>query len=208
MKNSIFTFAAITILVSLFSSSYGQESYNENEEKDSNHKSKVWFGLRGGTDLATPTLDTDEIKSQLNSNYQFGVFMKLGKKLFIQPEVYYAVKNEQLTFKDAPFQEKVMVNTLKVPVLLGIEIINLGVVSAHVMAGPMGSMFLSQSVSEHEIERPKYEYKLQLGAGIEVLNLVSLDVRYSTNLNRDTVDEIKQISLKDGINVTLGIKFR
>lgn len=206
MKAINLTFATAFVLVCLFSSSFAQTSNNENEEPKK--KSNVWYGLKGGTDLETPTIDTEEIKSQLKSNYQFGFFMRMGKKLFLQPEVYYAVKTEQLTFMEAPLSEKVMVNNLKIPVLLGIEFLDLGIVSAHVMAGPMGSMFLGQSVSEHEIIRPKYEYKLQLGGGIDVLNFLTLDVRYSTNLNSNTKEEIKQLTFKSAVNVTLGIKFR
>jgi hypothetical protein len=206
MKAINLTFATAIIMVCLFSNSFAQNGNDENEE--SGKKSNVWFGIRGGTDLATPTLDTEEIKSQLNSNYQFGVFVRIGKNLFIQPEVYYAVKNEYNTYPELLLEEKVMVNYLKVPVMLGFRVIDLGIVSAHLMAGPQGSMFLNQSVSEHQVERPKYEYKLQLGGGVEVLNFICLDVRYSTNLNRDTMEEIKQISLRDGVNVTLGIKFR
>ncbi len=208
MKNSVLTFAVIVVLVALFSNVYSQDSNVENEKKESNKKHNVWFGLRGGMDLETPTIDTEEIKTQLNSNYQFGAFVRLGKKLFIQPEVYYAVRNEQHTFAQAPKQEKVMVNSLKVPVLLGIRIINLGVVSAHVMAGPMGTMFLSQSHTEHEIERTKYEYKVQLGGGVDVLGFITVDVRYSVNLNDNIKEELNQLRFNDGVNVTLGLKFR
>ncbi|MDP3914228.1 MAG: porin family protein [Bacteroidota bacterium] len=208
MKNSVLTIAAIVLLVALFSNAYSQNSNGESEKKGSDKKHNVWFGIRGGMDLETPTIDTEEIKSQLNSNYQFGVFMRLGKKLFIQPEVYYAVRNEKLSFAQAPFEEKVMVNSLKIPVLLGIRIINLGVVNAHVMAGPMATMFLSQSHTEHEIERSEYEYKVQLGGGVDILGFVTIDVRYCVNLNDNIKEELNQLRLNDGVNVTLGLKFR
>ncbi|MDP2337641.1 MAG: outer membrane beta-barrel protein [Bacteroidota bacterium] len=208
MKNSVLTFAVIVILVALFSNAYSQASNMESEKKESDKKHNIWVGLRGGMDLETPTIDTEEIKTQLNSNYQFGAFMRLGKKLFIQPEVYYAVRNEQFSFALAPTEEKVMVNSLKVPVLLGIRIINLGIVSAHVMAGPVGTMFLSQSHTEHEIERSKNEYKVQLGGGVDILGFITIDVRYSVNLNDNIKEELNQLRFKDGVNVTLGLKFR
>lgn len=208
MKNSIFTFAVIVVLVALFSNAYSQDSNLESENKEKKAKHNIWYGIRGGMDLETPTVEIEDIKSQLNSNYQFGVFMRLGKKLFIQPEVYYAVRNEQYSFAQAPIEEKVMVNSLKVPVLLGIRIINLGIVSAHVMAGPMGTMYLSQSYTEHEIERSKYEYKVQLGGGVDVLGFITIDVRYSVNLNDNIKEELNQLRFKDGVNVTLGMKFR
>jgi len=169
-------------------------------------KSKVWFGLRAGTDLSTPTIDKAEIQAQLKSNYQFGVYARLGKKVFIQPEAYYVVRNEKVSFGQGT--EDVMVNSLKIPVLLGIEMIDLGIISAHIMAGPMGTMYLSQSPANFPVERPEIQYKLQLGGGIDVLKLVTLDVRYSVNLNDNIKEELNQLNFKSGINVTLGIQFR
>jgi hypothetical protein len=204
MKNSILTIALTFVFTASFLNVFSQETNTESDKKEK--KSKVWFGLRAGTDLFTPTIDTDEIQAQLKSNYQFGVYTRLGKKVFIQPEVYYAVKNEKVSFGQG--STDVMVNSLKVPVLLGIELIDLGIVSAHIMAGPMGTMYLSQSPTNFPIERSEIQYKLQLGGGIDVLKLVTLDVRYSVNLNDNIKEELNQLNFKSGINVTLGIQFR
>lgn len=208
MKKSFVTTTVIIILVSLVLNVYSQDATMENENKDQKAKHNIWFGIRAGMDLETPTLEVEEIKSQLNCNYQFGIFMTLGKKLFIQPEIYYAVRNEQFSFAQSPTSETIMVNSLKAPLLLGIRIIDLGVVSAHVMAGPMATMFLNQSHSEHEIERSTYEYKLQLGGGVDILKFITIDVRYSVNLNDHIKEELNQLRFKDGVNVTLGVKFR
>ena len=51
-------------------------------------------------------------------------------------------------------------------------------------------------------------YKLQLGGGVELLRFLSLDVRYSVNLNNNVKEELKQLKWKSGVNVTLGIQFR
>jgi hypothetical protein len=205
MKNSVLTLVIAFVLTTSFMNVFGQDSNSESVKNEK--KGKAWFGLRAGTDLATPTIDTDEIQSQLKSNYQFGVYARLGKKLFLQPEVYYAVKNDQIIYGSTAVDE-IMVNTLKAPVLLGVELIDLGIVSAHIMAGPMVSMYLSESKSDYVIDRPKYDYKLQLGGGIDVLKFVTLDVRYSVNLNDQLKDELSQLTFKSGVNVTLGIQFR
>jgi hypothetical protein len=205
MKNSVLTLVFAFVLTTSFMNVFGQDSNSESVKNEK--KGKAWFGLRAGTDLATPTIDTDEIQSQLKSNYQFGVYARLGKKLFLQPEVYYAVKNEQIIYGSMAVDE-IMVNTLKAPLLLGVELIDLGIVSAHIMAGPMVSMYLSESKSDYVIDRPKYDYKLQLGGGIDVLRFITLDVRYSVNLNDQIKDELSQLTFKSGVNVTLGIQFR
>jgi hypothetical protein len=76
------------------------------------------------------------------------------------------------------------------------------------MAGPMVSMYLNESKSDYLVDRPKYDYKLQLGGGIDVLKFVTLDVRYMVNLNDNIKDELNQLTFKSGVNVTLGIQFR
>lgn len=205
MKNSTLTLVLAFVLSVSFLNVFSQESNKESSKNEK--KSKVWFGLRAGTDLATPTIDTDEIQSQLKSNYQFGVYARFGKKLFIQPEVYYAVKNEQIIY-GAMKVDEIMVNSIKAPVLLGVELIDLGIVSAHIMAGPMVSMYLNESKSDYIVDRPKYDYKLQLGGGIDVLRFVTLDVRYMVNLNDNIKTELNQLTFKSGVNVTIGIQFR
>jgi len=47
-----------------------------------------------------------------------------------------------------------------------------------------------------------------LGAGIDVLRFLSLDVRYSVNLDNTVKEELKKLGWKSGVNVTLGIQFR
>jgi len=94
------------------------------------------------------------------------------------------------------------VNAVRVPVLLGFELLNMKVASAHLMAGPMATIYLNPEPNQ------KYDYKLQLGGGIEILRFISLDVRYAVNLNDNTKNELKQLDWKSGVNVTLGIQFR
>lgn len=194
MKN-LFKIQALTvILISVVFVATAQQSSQENHQAK---KRNVWFGLRAGSDLSSPTTDFEEIKNQLNSNMQFGAFARMGKKVFLQPEVYgnFLVENDLNT-------KKIVANSVRVPVLVGFEFLNLGVARAHLMAGPMVDFYINPSPDQ------KYDYKLQLGGGIDLLRFLSLDVRYSVNLNDNVKDELKQLAWKSGVNVTLGIQFR
>jgi hypothetical protein len=194
MKNLLKIQALTVILVSVFFVANAQQSSQENQNAK---KRNIWFGLRAGSDLSSPTTDLDEIKNQFNSNMQFGAFAKIGKKVFLQPEVYgnFLVEDDLNT-------NKIVANSVRVPVLFGFEILNLRVASAHLMAGPMATFYVNPYPSQ------KYDYKLQLGGGIEFLRFLSLDVRYSVNLNNNVKEELKQLAWKSGVNVTLGIQFR
>ena len=83
------------------------------------------FGLdpKCGLDLATPTIDQNSIKTQFDSNSQFGVFFQFGRKLYLQPEFYYATHKESYSISNAASIET-KVNTLKVPVMVGLRLIN------------------------------------------------------------------------------------
>jgi hypothetical protein len=70
------------------------------------------------------------------------------------------------------------------------------------MAGPMATFYINPYPDQ------KYDYKLQLGGGIDLLRFLSLDVRYAVNLNDNIKNELKQLAWKGGVNVTLGIQFR
>jgi hypothetical protein len=194
MKNLVKIQVLTVLLVSVVFVATAQQSTQENQPKE---KRNIWFGLRAGTDLLSPTTDFEEIKTQFNSNMQFGAFAKIGKKLFIQPEVY-----GNFLVEDNLDTKKIVANSVRVPVLLGFEFLDLRVVRAHLMAGPMATFYLNPFPEQ------KYDYKLQLGGGIELLRFLSLDVRYAVNLNDNIKNELKQLAWKGGVNVTLGIQFR
>ena len=200
MKKSLLVvlFAFLLCPVSIYA-----QNQDSNGEKPKPH---FWFGPKVGLDLATPTIDQDAIKTQFDSNSQFGIFFQFGRRFYLQPEFYYAMHKESNTSASMEVVET-KVNTLKVPVMVGLRLINLGIVSAHVMAGPQGSFFLSETKPDASRTRQKSNFDLQFGAGVDVLGFITLDVRYSSNIS--TIETtIQQLNWKDAVNVTLGIKFR
>lgn len=193
----------ILVLFALLLSSGSVFSQND----DSKSKPHFWFGPKVGLDLVTPTIDQNSIKTQFDSNSQFGIFFQFGRVLYLQPEFYYATHKETYSISSAAAIET-KVNTLKVPVMVGLRLLNLGIISAHVMAGPQGSFFLDESNPLPSHARQKSNFDLQFGGGVDVLGFVTLDVRYSANLNNSMDANMQQLNWKNAVNVTLGIKFR
>ena len=191
----------IVLGVFLFSSiSYAQDQTNT--VTPVKKKPTFWFGPKVGMDLLTPTLDQNSIKSQVENNYQAGIFLQFGRKFYFQPEFYYAIQKQKIGTTSNT------VNTLKVPMLLGMRLINLKVVSAHIMGGPSLSYFLSETIPNSDPNRKKSSFALQAGGGVDVLGFITLDVRYSVDLNSSTNAQVKQLGWDSGVNVTLGIKLR
>ncbi len=171
-----------------------------------------WFGPKVGVDLATPTIDENQIRSEVKSNYQYGFFLQFGRKFYIQPELYYATQKESIT---ATSTNSNTVNSLKLPVMLGMRLFNLGVVSGHIMAGPTASYIISEKYgpllaggTNPTFDRKKLNFALQGGAGVDVIGLITLDVRYAVDLGGNVKQQFESLSLNNGVNVTLGIKLR
>jgi hypothetical protein len=201
-------YSVLTIAMIFISGSILAQVQNPETAASSVKKRNFWYGPRVGLDLATPTLNQDDIKAQLKSNYQIGLFMQIGRKIYLQPEVYITVEKEKRVLSVGAVPEEVMVNSLKVPVLIGIKLIDIGIISAHVMAGPVGSFFLSESQTNSEIVRQKADYNLQVGGGVDLLGFVNLDVRYAVDLNDQVKEQLSNLAWENGVNVTLGLKFK
>lgn len=203
------TLLAILSLIASVNLMAQEVNLNVNADQEKKNKShNFWYGFKVGTDLATPTIDEEVIKAQIKCNYQVGMFFQFGRKIYLQPEFYYAVRNvnQELTFNSMP--EDLKVNSIKVPVLIGIKIIDLKIISAHLMGGPMGTFDLDEGKIESKNILKNIDYKLQLGAGVDVLGFITLDVRYAVNLNEDLKSELNNLNWKSGVNVTLGLKLR
>lgn len=203
MKKTLLVGIMALFLSSSFS--YGQ-SLPETEKQEK--KPSFWYGPKVGIDLLTPTIDLAEIESQFKSNYSVGFFMKFGRKIYFQPEFYYVVQNEPIFVNNEPSNYETTVNSLRIPLMLGIKLIDLGIVSGHIMGGPSVTFFLNESTPVANNSRPKNSFALQFGAGVDVLGFITLDVRYSVNIDDSMEEQFEQFDWESGVNVTLGLKFR
>lgn len=198
MKKFIFALATLLFLTpaNIFTQEL-QTSENTNEKKPS-----FWFGPKVGLNLMTPTIDRNQITEQIKSNYQIGLFMQFGRKVYLQPEFYYSYQKENY----GSTNNESSVSALKVPVLLGIKIFDIGLLSTNLKLGPSFSFLIRETVPNPD--RKKNSISLQAGAGVEFLGFITLDIRYSVDLNNSLKDQIQQLSWDSGVNATIGLKFR
>lgn len=198
MKKTLLLSVLALFLASSFT--YGQ---SQQEKKPS-----FWYGPKIGLDLLTPTIDQGEIESQFKSNYSAGIFMQFGRKIYLQPEFYYVMQKEPVFAIDQMTTDETTVNSLRIPLMLGIKLIDLGIVSGHVMGGPAATFFLKETNPSTTNIRPKSSFALQFGAGVDIVGFITLDVRYSVDLNDSTEEQFQQLNWDSGVNVTLGLKLR
>lgn len=177
------------------------------------------IGPKIGYNTSKLSTDASDISSSLNSNFQFGAFVRLGNKIYIQPEVNYVTKGGKLHSDDPNNAEdqKITVNTMTFPLLLGVKILDLKLASVHVVAGPVASYAINKDIGATNLgstwpvktkdDINNASWAIQAGAGVDLL-MFTLDVRYEIGMSQMYNGTASNFSLKNNLlNVSLGLKF-
>ena len=162
-------------------------------------KTNIKIGPKFGLDLTSSTDNLNSIINQLATNYQAGLLFQYGKIFYIQPEIYYA---SYKLISTETTQDK-SINYIKIPALLGLRFLNLGLFSLHVMGGPVLSLQLDDKDSFNGLNT----FSWQVGAGIDVLGFITGDLRYTMKKGVSIGDQVSQFtSNPTGLNLTVGLK--
>jgi hypothetical protein len=171
----------------------------------------------------TTELDTDleHIKTDLKQTFHFGVFARIGRKIYLQPEVNWLTRGgvfeRQPGFGGDPFDQEVDMKTIEIPMLVGFRLLNLGVGNVRVVAGPSASIVTEKTIKSKDLDgyiSPIQEADLEdliwgfnVGGGIDVL-MFTLDIRYQFGLNDvlTTIEEFNFNSKSNIFAVSLGWK--
>ncbi len=155
-------------------------------------KSKSYYGFKIGSEITSDTKNYAQINDQFNGNMQIGAFARFGEKFFFQPEAYY--HNYNLSNSES-------LSYFKAPLMFGLRLLNLGIVTAHVNAGPAYSRQLG---SDNE-----GVFNWQIGVGGDILGFLTTDIRYTIPGGKDVNDAIEDLVANGGmLNLTVGIKLK
>lgn len=156
------------------------------------------LGVKGGVNVSKIYTDAGSFKAnymqslETKTGYTFGVWARMGKKLYLQPEVLFATKGGSVdvvpTSGGAPFTVDMKTNNLDIPILIGYKIGE----RIRLMAGPVASITLNEdSKFLDELKRvsgdpnaafEKSTYGYQAGIGIKLLKL-DIDLRKDGSLS-------------------------
>ena len=143
------------------------------------------IGIKGGysSSKVTTSLNVDE--ASIN-NYIAGAMLRINmNKLYLQPEAYFSTKGGKLG------QSKIDFKTIDVPILLGLNILDLKVANLRVNAGPVMSFITEKKSNTQSVDEKKFKDNyvgLQYGLGVDVMNF-TLDARFENsfgNLNENS----------------------
>lgn len=196
---------ATILLLALASSMQAQDTtivVNQTlETTKEKKKANIWFGPKFGMDLSHLSYNANDLQNDLSGNYQFGILCQIGKKLYFQPEIMYA------TYKSASYDtDSTRLNYLKIPLMLGWRIINLGLFSIHIKGGPQFSFQLAEK--DKLIPNSK-KLSWQLGAGVDLLGFITTDLRYTIQPGKSISEQIDSFDPNStGLNLTVGLKLR
>ena len=121
-----------------------------------------------------------DISNNLQNGGHLGVYMRLGRTWFVQPEALYNYYNYQLTINSV--ENKHNIHTIEVPVLLGVHLVNTQMFKIRLMAGPkfnfnIGNLDdLTFDTFFQEVRDTRLA--LDCGLGLDIWR-ITLDVRYN-----------------------------
>lgn len=143
---------------------------------------KIGAGIKVGYVASQLSYDESEIEEGFLSAPQLGIFAKIGKAFFLQPEINWTNKGGQYKGGD------INLNTIDLVPLVGVRLIDLKAVNFNIHAGPVASILTEADLvgSADELEDSEFSdfmWSFQAGVGVEALGSFSLDIRYEAGLN-------------------------
>lgn len=190
----------------------------------------VTLGPKVGVNSSVMYTDISAYNEDETLGYKGGFFLRFANRsrIFIQPEAYIDLKGGDFTYdinerdpytpsmttkEDAHL--KVRLQTLDVPLLLGLKVLDLYGFNFRLMAGPVASYIIEERVSlkadgedlSYRLPEDLYEdaiWSFQAGGGMDIL-MFTIDFRYEFGLN-----DISSVSTTEArtylYNLSVGMK--
>ncbi len=184
--------------------------------------SQFTFGPKIGYNSAKLSLDRSNITSDLKNNFQFGAFIRIGTQIYVQPEINWVTQGSIFKTPEGSnlpnFEQEIKLNTIQLPLLIGVKVIDLKLFNLRAFGGPTASIVTSKDISNklstlfEPISDANLEdliWSFQVGAGIDIIKF-TLDIRYNFGINKviESVaiegQDVEFSSKLNGFNVTLG----
>ena len=168
------------------------------------------LGLKAGLNYTTIKAQNQEFNENGVLGYQAGVWARIGKSFYLQPEVYIGTKGSKIEFTSGgnTVEVKQKFTTLDVPLLLGTKF-GTDKLNFRIMAGPAFQFNLDENSNAfNQATNPDfYKYRdyvtnAQIGAGVDLGDL-SVDLRYETSLQDINKNDGQKQSL---LHLSVGFK--
>ena len=183
------------------------------------------IGPQIGYTSSNLTLDQGDIENNLQNNFLIGAFVRMGKKIYVQPEANYYTQGSVFKYPSinnlSPLEQNIKLKSLQVPVNIGWRIINLEIVNIRLFGGVVANFILDKNLETTSGNADDYEdalipedfkdtnWQYDVGVGVDVL-MFAVDVKYVggfSNILNDVTFDGNSVSSKSNLFVvTLGWK--
>ena len=183
------------------------------------------FGPKVGFNAQKLTVDQSTITTDFKNNFNFGAFVRIGDKFYLQPEVNYFTTGTVFKRVEvnnlSPFEQDITLQNIQIPLFIGFKIIDLELFNLKATASPTANIVIGktiESISTGTFIEPikksdisDVNWGFQFGAGMDVL-MFAIDVQYILGLNNliETVNiggaPVQFDSKNRGFVVSLGWK--
>jgi hypothetical protein len=153
------------------------------------------LGVKIGYNANKLSTNLDSVKSQFNNGFHVGAWARLGKRLYVTPELLYSMSGAVFTGEGSistnNWKQKITIGSLDIPVLLGFKIIHSDALTWRVELGPEASFVVNKKIKDEtsvtgpikDADIKTANWFIMAGTGIDVLFL-SFDIRYKYGLNQ------------------------
>jgi hypothetical protein len=156
--------------------------------------------------------NTDTISTTSKAGFQFGASLAIGRKLYVEPGVFYTKLNQDMKPSDIDKPEFTYnASFVRIPVNFGFQFIGSSttLASLRIYLGP--SMLIPVGIKENDyiiakedVKSPQFDFSV--GAGLNVW-LLFLDVSYGWGLTPQFADDPIEAKMKS-FYANVGFRFR
>jgi hypothetical protein len=151
------------------------------------------IGPKVGASFSKFSTDIDDLEAEMKNTLHFGVFARIGKKVYFQPELLVNTRKGEMRNSNLDLKAgTVKVGSLDVPLLVGYRLIDAKVFNIRAMAGPSVNKVINKTIEldegwDDDINLTEdnlrdLNWGFQFGAGVDVL-MFAVDLRYEIGLN-------------------------
>jgi hypothetical protein len=187
---------------------------------------QLHFGPQIGYTASKLSVDQGDIENGMKNNFLIGAFVRMGKKIYIQPEVNYYTqgsifKTPSISGGISPLEQEISLKSLQVPLNVGWRMINLEIVNIRLFGGVVANFVLDKTVNTTSGNADDYEtalipedfkdsnWQYDVGVGVDVL-MFAVDIKYVgglSNILNDVQFDGNTVTSKSNLFVvTLGWK--
>ena len=156
--------------------------------------------------------NSDSLVANGKAGYQFGASLAIGRKLYVEPGVFYTKRIQNFNPTDVEKEEFVYsASYIRIPVNFGFQFIGTttSLAGLKIYLGP--SMFIPVGIKENEypiaskdVTSPQFD--ISVGAGLNIW-LLFLDVSYGWDLTAQFVDDPIEAKMQ-ALYMNLGFRFK